>query len=338
MKQRVWIAVGMVAVWWGMGVMPDAAEAGILLANTTTGVFQFQTGGPNDGANLGSFITGGVGGTFRRIEFGPERNLYVSTDSASVKVFSGVTGAFIGIIPGTTATGQRQIEYDPVSGDLYVGSWGDKKVVRYTSEGFDNPAMGKDDADFVINTNASNPNLFAVVVGPDGKVYTHFVNTLRRYDTDGVFEEGVTLTTNVISAAKFGPDVTGDGLPELYLVNAGTTGGVIKTVHVFDVLSDPANWTELSTVGSGLFTTPIDVAFEGNYMYVSDNGAGIIHRYQWTGLNWIDAPAPGKTGSIFVSGLAGVQGLVFVIPEPATATLLLLSCAALLARPKSIPR
>lgn len=327
--------VGLAAVASLFTLHSRAADAGMLLADTETGITQFQTGGGGDGTNLGSFITGGAGGTYRRMVFGADRtgdsvsDLFVSTDSASIKIFNGVTGAFDHTLAGTSYSGLRSLAVDSSNNDLYLAAFGPFKVARYAANETDKPAPLKSNADFITDATNQSNNVIGVRVGPDGKVYTAFSSNLYRYGTSGALEKTVAISSSTISTMVFGPDVTSDGKLEMYVVDTANT-----KVRVFDVLSNPASWTELANAKTG-FTAPVSVAFDGNDMYMSDYTAGTISRYQLSGGSWVNNPKAGNSGAIFASGLSTIQDLVFVpaaVPEPATGGVLLLSCVGLALR------
>lgn len=301
---------------------PNAAAQTNVFASSGSGVFTFQLGGPTDGSSHGSFVSGiSPASPYRRIVFGADvtgdgtNDLYVGTDSDAIRVFNGTSGVFFHTLGGT-ATSLRQLAVDPSNYDLYYTAASSLKIGRRDATEAAKPGTGQTGDTFVPVSGGT----FSVTIGPDGKVYSVDGATLSRYSTAGGAAENTFALSTSVGAMNFGPDFSGDNLPELYLTQFGT-----GNIRVIDVFTNPGSWADLGNAVTGL-SVPLGLSFIDNDLYVAENGAGRIDRYRLTGGSWLAAPSVGNSGAMFAA-LADVQDVFIIVPEPSVAMLLVLGSA-----------
>ncbi len=190
----------------------DVYVAGYYSANVV--IYDGRTG-----AYLSQFVAPGAGGISRimGITFGPDGNLYAASClEGAVYRFNGATGAYmdqfvtglslpIGLVWGPDA-------------HLYVATIGDDRIKVYNESGT-----------LVRTLSGVQPvDPYGLAFGHDGKLYVASKgnNSVLRYDiSTGTYVDAfVPSGKGGLSASHglaFGPDVTGDGVGELYVSSFG---------------------------------------------------------------------------------------------------------------------
>lgn len=138
------------------------------------------------GASMGAFVqpgAGGLSGASVGIDFGPDGNLYVESDSTnSILRFNGRTGQFINaFVPD--GSGGLTLPSGLVFGpdrNLYVASHGSEPVLRY------NGTTGEFIDIFVSAGSGSIRNPTDLIFGPDGNLYVASRGNSRVLIFDGV--------------------------------------------------------------------------------------------------------------------------------------------------------
>jgi hypothetical protein len=236
------------------------------------------------GRLLGVFASNPLLDGAKDLAFGPDGNLYVTNDvSNDVLRFNGTTGAFIGVFVTSGSGGlsnARALTFGP-DGNLYVTSANTNSVLR-----FDGVTGAFKDA-FVPAGSGGLVDPTALDFGPDGNLYVasggHTVtnNSILRYNgSTGAFlgtfvsagSGGLTLAP--VAGVVFGPDLTQDGTPELYVSNAGG-----NNVLVFDGHSGAFLKAYVASSLGGL-SDPKGLLFDtNNNLFVVSNGNNSIQRY-----------------------------------------------------------
>lgn|SRR5215469_8637132 len=138
------------------------------------------------GAFMGAFVqpgAGGLSGASVGIDFGPDGNLYVESNSTnSILRFSGRTGQFIDAFVPAGSGGLSQpsgFVFGP-DGNLYVASHGSEPVLRY------NGKTGEFIDIFVSAGSGAIRNPTDLIFGPDGNLYVASRGNSRILTFDGV--------------------------------------------------------------------------------------------------------------------------------------------------------
>lgn len=178
-----------------------------------------------------------------------------------VSVYDGETGAYRGpaFEPGSgglqSATG---IAFGP-DGDLYVGSAGNGRILRYDG------ATGDYVGVFASGGPLQQP--FSLIFGPEGDLYVSSGPSVLRYAPDGRFAGYAARDSSLVQpiGLAFGPD----GL--LYVVNS-TAPAIARF--------DPDSGTLVDVLVSDSLAFPSDVAFgPKGALYVSNAGASRVVRF-----------------------------------------------------------
>jgi DNA-binding beta-propeller fold protein YncE len=236
------------------------------------------------GRFLGAFASSPSPEGAKDLAFGPDGNLYVTTDvSNDVLRFNGATGAFMDdfVTPGSGGlTTARGLTFGP-DGNLYVISAATNSVLRY------NGVTGAFMDAFVPGGSGGLVDPSTLVFGPDGNLYvasgTHTVynNSILRYNgTTGAFIDifvpsgsgGLTLAPT--GGVVFGPDMTQDGTPDLYVSN-----GDGNNVLIYDGHSGAFVKTYVAS-GLGGLSDPKGLLFDTNgNLFVVSNGNNSVLRF-----------------------------------------------------------
>ena len=153
-------------------------------SGSTRGIIRFDA---RTGARLGTFAAAGAGGTawLRKFAFGPDGNLYVTSDLGIVR-FRGDTGAFMDVfvpLGSGGLTDPSAVIFGP-DGHLYVASGSGNSVKRF--QGASGAFMG----DLIPAGTGGLNNPADLVYGPDGRLYvaSYGSNQVLRFDaTSGAF-------------------------------------------------------------------------------------------------------------------------------------------------------
>jgi WD40 repeat protein len=310
MKTKLFAIVCLVIVF--ISQEANAALELLVTSRNTNNVLRYDG---VTGTFIDEFVTSGSGGLSAPggIAFRQDGYIYVTslnTGQASVKRYNAKTGAFV-----DNFTSERPsfpyagLIFGP-EGNLYTATETYENVYRYNGQ------TGAFIDEFLSGGN--NMATVGLAFGPDDNLYVSniFNKSIDRYDGNtGVFiDEFVssddTLTIYPIGLV-FGPDgnLYASGNSGVYRFN-GSTGTFID---------------EFVTSGSGGLGLPINLTFgPDNNLYVCNFNDHEILRYNGQTGDFIDVFASG-------GGLDRAADLVF-IPEPASLSLLLAGCIALLKR------
>jgi len=155
----------------------------------------------NTGAYINTFVSQGSGGlafSTAALAFGPDGNLYVTSQSTNqVLQYNGSTGAFIEAFASAGSGGLSSpigLTFGP-DGNLYVSSSATNSILRYegpegNSPGTPLPASGETGATFVAPSSGGLVQPLNSVFGPDGNLYVDGGQTagiLRYNGTTGAF-------------------------------------------------------------------------------------------------------------------------------------------------------
>lgn len=197
--------------------------------------------------------------------------LVANSTANNVSKFDPETGEFIGELITSGSGGLNDPEglaYDGVN-TLYVTSYNTNQIKRYDIR--TGAYLGD------LNNGAgglTTPTY--LTIGPDGKLYvtTYASNRVLRYDlTTGAFEsEFISEAAGGLSIAAdldFGPDSTGDGIGELYVVSRAS--------------NQIRRYNGASGAFIDVFTTsnnPLSLKFDtGGFLYVSSFNDNTVRRY-----------------------------------------------------------
>ena len=222
---------------------------------------------------------------FKDIQFGPDGNLYVSGNASdSILRFDGLSGAFIDVFVSEGAGGLdvlRSLNFGP-DNNLYVASANSDEILRYQGPSGASPGtfMGA----FVSAGSGGLDSPSSHSFGPDGNLYVASLagDSILRFDgTTGDYiddfvptgEGGLDRPTG--AGLIFGPDVTGDGVQDLYVSSSGNTNAVL--------LFDGSTGAFIETFvpeGLGGLSYPTGLLFDsdGNLLVVN-NGSDSVGRY-----------------------------------------------------------
>ncbi len=174
------------------------------------------------GAALGVFASAGGMASPTGLTFGPDRNadgiddLYVSNEgNNSVVAFSGADGSSLGVVVASGLgglSGAQDVAIGP-DGNIYVTSFNTDQVLRYTPAG---AFIGSFATAF-----SDGPSGIVFLDDGDAVVANRNNDRINRYDGGvpflGVFAQVTADGLNCASFLTFGPDQTGDGVPELFV-------------------------------------------------------------------------------------------------------------------------
>ena len=219
---------------------------------------------------LGAFVPQGSNGLDGPVSIiiGPDKNLYVASDAASP--------AFI--IPDLAADTNR-----------------DNRVLRF--DGITGAFLGA----FVARGDGGMQGPAGLSFGPDGSLYVsdRGNNRILRFNgITGAFDKALDIINDPYGIV-FGPDVNGDGRPELYAASINTDS-IVRYDGVTGEYLDT-----LVTPRSGGLRAPKDLRFgpDGN-LYVSSSGNNQVLKYNSMTGAFLGVAASG-------GGLANPEGLAF---------------------------
>ncbi len=250
------------------------------------------------------YATGYVFAPRGGISLGPDGMLYVAgTGSNTIVTFDPTDGSYVGVFAADGLSAPNGLTFGP-NGDLYVNNETGNNVTRY--DGLTGALIG------VFASGLSAPR-GGICFGPDNDLYVTSAGSgdVKVFNgTTGVFQEALSGTELVTpNGMAFGPD------GNLYVNDEGSN-------HVVRIMLDePGN--EIGVfASSGLVAPRGGIGFYGDTLYVASAGSDEIIAF--------DSTTGAKTG-VFSSEVTVPNGL-YIVPEPATVSLLALAGLALLRR------
>jgi len=256
------------------------------------------------------------------MDMGPDGMIYVSQNLSSVvSRINPVTNSFDGTFVSSNLTNPEDPLFDS-SGRLLVADWSDKKVERFLSN-------GSFDQTFVALAGAPGGLSFGPDKGgsasPDLYVGSHSDGTIKVFDADnGTFLQNFKtgLTGNLVLTVLGGPDLTGDGIGEVFVggfgqFNASLNGSLGMyngdTAALIDSLSGTVGSINIDNV-KGMTLNPFD-----GKLYFASRGNNQVLRTDISGAGFSNL-------EVFASGspLSGPQDIVFWVPEPSSMAIFVL--------------
>ena len=297
--------------------VPAPVKAGILLVSDDTlhSVLQYDS---TTGTSLGTFASGNgllapVGMTL-----GPDRNLYVTSDTNAILRYNGTTGTFIDqFTSGGGLVSPRYMDFGP-DNNLYIAQTfefvggGQRNIRRF------NGTTGAFTDVFIPESSGGLQAPLQLIFRPDGNLYV-----LNLKDTAGVKTSEV-LRFNATTGAFVDTFIpTGNGLGQTINMVFGPDNNIYISSPADDNVlrfngTTGAFVDEFISAGTGGLDNARGLAFgpDGNLYVVSSFDTNQVLRFNGTTGGFID---------VFVSaGLGTPQGIIFSpIPEPSSIILLL---------------
>jgi DNA-binding beta-propeller fold protein YncE len=302
-------------------VVSPNTDSGLHSGVPTAKVLRYTT----NGAFVDSFIPENGGGLDnpRHLTFGPDGNLYVTSDahSDSVLRYNGTTGDFMGAFVTDSSGGLSDpfgLAFGP-GGDLYVASQGTNQVLRYDG------TTGNFKGVFAIGI--TEPR--GITFDSAGRMYVSSLadDSVLRFSSTGQFLNFFVPTFSLggledPAAMKFGPDgnfyVASEGTGEILRYN-GVTGAFIDVFTGpslgsgiagpldFQFVNVPAGFPGLEFIQPGLYMFATSSADDRILRFDGRTGA-FIDDFVTSGNEGLDRPA----GMAYRPGPGGRAGELFV--------------------------